>query len=315
LYLDYSREAGEWVPNEYGGREDLDAVGFLKQSNEVMYAREPGIISAAEESTSWPGVTRSPADGGLGFTFKWNMGWMHDTLGYFERDPVYRSFHHHELTFSLVYAFTENFILPLSHDEVVHGKGSLISKMPGDRWQKLANLRALYAYMWAHPGKQLLFMGGEFGQPAEWSEDRSLEWGLVHHPLHGGVLRMVGDLNTAYRAHPALYTRDTSPTGFEWIDANDAAGNVLSFLRHGADGSLLACVANFSGSPHEGYRVGLPRAGRWREVLNTDSELYGGSGVGNLGEVVAKAEPWHGRPASAILRLPPAGVLWLAPEA
>ena len=252
--------------------------------------------------------------GGLGFGFKWNMGWMHDTLDYAGRDPVHRTYHHNQLTFSLVYAWSEHYVLPLSHDEVVHGKGSLWTRMPGDEWNKAANLRALLAYMWAHPGKQLLFMGGEFGQPSEWSESRSLEWGLVHHPLHGGVLRMVGDLNTAYRAHPALYTRDTSPEGFEWIDANDAAGNVLSFVRRGEDGSVLACVANFSGAPYEGYRVGLPAAGGWREVLNTDSSRYGGSDVGNLGEIRATTDPWHGRPASAVLRLPPAGVLWLTPE-
>ena len=226
---------------------------------------------------------------------------------------MHRTYHHNQLTFSLVYAWSEHYMLPLSHDEVVHGKGSLWTRMPGDDWNKAANLRALLAYMWAHPGKQLLFMGGEFGQPSEWAEGRSLEWGLVHHPLHGGLLRMVGDLNATYRAHPALYTRDTSPEGFEWIDANDAAGNVLSFLRRGEDSSVLACIANFSGAPYEGYRVGLPAAGRWREVLNTDSARYGGSDVGNLGEIRATADPCHGRPVSAVLRLPPAGVLWLAP--
>ena len=313
LYLDYSRKAGEWLPNVHGGRENLDAVAFLQEVNATVGNRHPGVMMIAEESTSWPGVTRPTHLGGLGFGFKWNMGWMHDTLDYAGRDPVHRTYHHNQMTFSLVYAWSEHYVLPLSHDEVVHGKGSLWTRMPGDDWNKAANLRALLAYMWAHPGKQLLFMGGEFGQPSEWAEGRSLEWGLVHHPLHGGLLRMVGDLNATYRAHPALYTRDTSPEGFEWIDANDAAGNVLSFLRRGEDSSVLACIANFSGAPYEGYRVGLPAAGRWREVLNTDSARYGGSDVGNLGEIRATADPCHGRPVSAVLRLPPAGVLWLAP--
>jgi len=315
LYLDYSREPGEWLPNVHGGRENLDAVAFLQEVNATVGRRHPGVMMIAEESTAWPGVTRPTHLGGLGFGFKWNMGWMHDTLGYAGRDPIHRTYHHNELTFSLVYAWSEHYVLPLSHDEVVHGKGSLWTRMPGDDWNKAANLRALLAYMWAHPGKQLLFMGCEFGQPSEWSESRSLEWGLVHHPLHGGLQRMVGDLNATYRAHPALYSRDTSPEGFEWIDANDASGNVLSFLRKGADSSVLACIANFSGAPHEGYRLGLPSAGPWREVLNTDSARYGGSDVGNLGEVQATADAWHGRPASAVLRVPPAGVIWLTPGA
>ena len=311
LYLDYSRQSGEWSPNVHGGRENLDAVAFLQEMNATVYKRHPGVVTIAEESTAWPGVTRPTHLGGLGFGLKWNMGWMHDTLDYVSHDPVHRTYHHNEMTFSLMYAWSENFVLPLSHDEVVHGKGSLWARMPGDNWNKAANLRALLAYMWAHPGKQLLFMGGEFGQPAEWAESRSLEWYLPHHPLHGGLLRMVGDLNAIYRSHRALYSQDTSPAGFEWVDANDAAGNVLSFLRRGDDGSILACVANFAGNPHEGYRVGLPYAGRWCEVLNTDSEGYGGSGVGNLGEVAVSETPWHGRPYSALLRLPPAGVLWL----
>jgi len=314
LYLDYSRKHGEWLPNVHGGRENLDAATFLQEANATVERRHPGVMMIAEESTAWPGVTRPTHLGGLGFNFKWNMGWMHDTLDYTGRDPIHRTYHHNQMTFSLVYAWSENYVLPLSHDEVVHGKGSLWTRMPGDDWNKAANLRSLLAYMWAHPGKQLLFMGGEFGQPSEWSESRSLEWGLVHHPLHGGLLRLVGDLNDTYRAHPALFTRDTTPEGFEWIDANDAAGNVLSFVRRGKDGSLLACVANFAGKPHEGYRIGLPVAGPWHEVLNTDSEIYGGSGVGNLGQAEATREPWHGRPASALLRLPPAGVLWLAAE-
>jgi 1,4-alpha-glucan branching enzyme len=246
------------------------------------------------------------------------MGWMHDTLSYVGKDPIYRGYHHNQMTFSLMYAFSENFVLPISHDEVVHGKGSLWERMPGDPWNKAAGVRALLAYMWAHPGKQLLFMGGEFGQAREWSEERSLDWELLGNPLHGGIKAMVGDLNRAYKDHPALWTRDNTPEGFSWIDANDASGNVLSFLRHGVDAdgrpTVLACVANFSGGPREDYRVGLPFAGRWREVLNTDAEIYGGSGVGNLGVVEAEPQMWHGRPASAALRLPPSGVLWLAPE-
>jgi 1,4-alpha-glucan branching enzyme len=313
LYLDYSRKAGEWSPNEHGGRENLDAVAFLQEMNATVYKRHPGVVTIAEESTAWPGVTRPTHVGGLGFGFKWNMGWMHDTLGYAGHDPVHRGYHHNVMTFSLMYAWSENYVLPISHDEVVHGKGSLWSRMPGDDWNKAANLRCLLAYMWAHPGKQLLFMGGELGQPAEWAENRSLDWNLRHHPLHGGVLQLVGDLNATYRSHRALYSQDTSPAGFEWIDANDAWGNVLSFLRVGDDGSVLACLANFAGNPHEKYRVGLPRPGRWHELLNTDAEGYGGSGVGNLGEVLADETPWHGLPYSAVLRLPPSGALWLTP--
>jgi 1,4-alpha-glucan branching enzyme len=318
LYLDYSRPEGQWLPNVHGGRENLDAVAFLQEMNATVYRRHPGVITVAEESTAWPGVTRPTHLGGLGFGFKWNMGWMHDTLDYAGRDPIYRAYHHNQMTFSLMYAFSENFVLPLSHDEVVHGKGSLWGRMPGDAWNKSANLRALLAYMWAHPGKQLLFQGGEFGQEREWSEQRSIDWHLLDDPLHAGVKRLVGDLNRAYRATPALWTKDFTPEGFSWIDANDASGNVLSFLRHGVDAdgkpTVLACIANFSGSPKRDYRVGLPFAGRWREVLNTDAEIYGGSGVGNLGAVEAEQAVWHGRPASAVLQLPPAGVLWLVPE-
>ncbi|QFZ22909.1 1,4-alpha-glucan branching protein GlgB [Saccharothrix syringae] len=314
LYLDYSRPEGQWLPNQYGGRENLDAVRFLQELNATVYKRHPGVVMVAEESTAWPGVTRPTHLGGLGFGFKWNMGWMHDTLHYLSREPVHRSFHHHEITFSLVYAWSENFVLPLSHDEVVHGKGSLWQRMPGDDWNKAAGLRSLLAFMWAHPGKQLLFMGGEFGQRGEWSESRSLDWHLLDDPLHAGVQALIGDLNAVYRASPALYSADDRPEGFSWIDANDSGGNVLSFLRIGEDGSVLACVANFAGMPHHDYRVGLPRAGRWREVVNTDSESYGGSGVGNLGVVEAEEKPWHGRPASAVLQLPPSGVLWLVPE-
>jgi 1,4-alpha-glucan branching enzyme len=313
LYLDYSRNEGEWLPNVHGGRENLDAVRFLQELNATVYKHHPGTVMIAEESTAWPGVTRPTHLGGLGFGFKWNMGWMHDTLSYTGHDPVHRSYHHNELTFSLMYAWSENFVLPLSHDEVVHGKGSLWTRMPGDDWNKAAGLRALLAYMWAHPGKQLLFMGGEFGQVREWSEGRSLDWDLIEDPLHRGVRSLVADLNAVYRDSPALYGDDTSPEGFSWIDANDSAGNVISFARV-ADGHELVCVANFAGTPHHDYRVGLPRAGRWREVLNTDAAGYGGSGVGNYGGVAAEDVPWHGRQASAVLHLPPQGVLWLTPE-
>jgi 1,4-alpha-glucan branching enzyme len=314
LYLDYSRPAGQWLPNEYGGRENLDAVKFLQELNATVYKRHPGVQITAEESTSWPGVTRPTHLGGLGFGFKWNMGWMHDVLHYASLDPVYRSFHHNEMTFALMYAYSENFVLPLSHDEVVHGKRSLWQRMPGDDWNKAAGLRALFAFMWAHPGKQLLFMGGEFGQEREWAEQWSLDWHLLDQPLHRGVHSLVRDLNRVYVSSPALYSADTRPEGFRWIDANDSANNVLSFLRIGTDGSYLACVANFAGRPHQDYRVGLPLAGRWRELVNTDAGTYGGSGVGNFGAVTAQDRPWHGLPASAVLQLPPSGVLWLTPE-
>ncbi len=316
LYLDYSRKEGEWLPNVHGGRENLDAVRFLQELNATVYKHHPGALMVAEESTAWPGVTRPTHLGGLGFGFKWNMGWMHDTLSYVGHDPVHRSYHHNEVTFSLMYAWSENFVLPLSHDEVVHGKGSLWTRMPGDDWNKAAGLRALLAFMWAHPGKQLLFMGSEFGQVQEWSENRSLDWHLLDSPLHGGVARLVRDLNLRYREHSALYSADTSPSGFAWIDANDSANNVASFLRQDPDhpGGVVACVANFAGHPHRDYRVGLPAAGRWREVLNTDAKEYGGSGWGNMGGVDAADEAWHGQPASALLQLPPQGVIWLAPE-
>jgi 1,4-alpha-glucan branching enzyme len=311
LYLDYSREPGQWLPNRHGGRENLDAVQFLQEMNATVYRRTPGVMTIAEESTAWPGVSRPTHLGGLGFGFKWNMGWMHDTLGYSSREPVYRQYHHHQMTFSMMYAYTENFVLPISHDEVVHGKGSVLRKMPGDRWKQLANMRALLGYMWAHPGKQLLFMGQEFAQDAEWSESRSLDWWLLDLPEHRGMHTLVRDLNAVYRSTPALYTQDSNPEGFQWIDANDAASNVFSFLRVGTDGSVLACITNLSGVAHDGYRVGLPRAGRWRELLNTDAELYGGAGRGNYGSVEAIDAPWHGRPASAALTLPDLSVLWL----
>jgi 1,4-alpha-glucan branching enzyme len=313
LYLDYSRAEGQWLPNVHGGRENLDAVRFIQELNATVYKHHPGIVMIAEESTAWPGVTRPTHLGGLGFGFKWNMGWMHDTLSYTGHDPVHRSYHHNEITFSLMYAWSENFVLPLSHDEVVHGKGSLWTRMPGDDWRKAAGLRSLLAYMWAHPGKQLLFMGGEFGQVGEWSESRSLDWHLLDDPLHRGVQSLVADLNRAYRDHPALYAADGSPDGFFWIDANDSANNVASFVRVDPTRpeSAVACVANFAGTPHENYRVGLPGTGRWREILNTDASGYGGSGWGNMGGVDAEESPWHGQPASALLQLPPLGVLWL----
>jgi 1,4-alpha-glucan branching enzyme len=315
LYLDYSRPEGAWVPNEHGGNEDLDAVGFLKELNEVIHRREPGILSVAEESTAWPGVSKPTYLGGLGFGFKWNMGWMHDTLDYFQRDPVHRRFHHHQLTFSLMYAFSENFVLPLSHDEVVHGKGSLYGKMAGDRWQKLANLRSLYAYMWAHPGKKLLFMGGELAQEAEWSHERSLDWHLLENAGNAGVQALVRDLNRALRSEPALYEQDFDPAGFWWLEANDAAANVLAFARASAGGErVLVCAANLAPVPRPDYRLGLPRAGRWREVVNTDSSFYGGTETGNLGGIEAEPVGWHEQPFSAEVTLPPLGVVWLVPE-
>jgi 1,4-alpha-glucan branching enzyme len=315
LYLDYSRREGEWVPNVFGGNEDLDAVAFLKELNEVIYGREPGVVSAAEESTAWPGVSRPTYLGGLGFGFKWNMGWMHDTLDYFRREPIYRRYHHHQLTFSLMYAFSENFVLPLSHDEVVHGKGSLLAKMPGDRWQQFANVRALYAYMWAHPGKQLLFMGGELAQSAEWSHDRSLDWHLLEQPEHAGMQQLVRELNRVYRERPALWEVDHRPEGFRWLEANDASHNVLVFARFGGDSTdPVVCVCNFSPEVRERYRVGFPSGGRWAEILNTDSTYYGGSDVGNLGGVVAEAGGWHDQPFSAELTLPPLSVTWFAPD-
>jgi len=312
LYLDYSRPAGGWTPNIYGGRENLEAVGFLQELNATIHKQHAGVVTVAEESTSWPGVTRPTNVGGLGFTMKWNMGWMHDTLGYLSRDPVHRTFHHHEITFSLMYAWSENFVLPISHDEVVHGKGTLWTRMPGDDDTRAAGLRSLLAYMWAHPGKQLLFMGQEFGQVAEWSEERGLDWWQLDQPLHSGIQRLVGDLNRTYRAHPALYTLDSSPEGYSWIDANDAHNNVLSFLRFGSDGSVVACLHNFSGSTHADYRVGLPEPGTWEEILNTDATAYQGHGTGNLGAVEATEHSWHGRPASARVTLPAHGAIWLS---
>ena len=312
LYLDYSRGPGDWLPNQYGGKENLEAIDFLRELNHVTHGQHPGTVMIAEESTAWPGVTRSTDTGGLGFGFKWNMGWMHDTLSYLQHDPVHRQYHHNEVTFSMVYAYSENYVLPLSHDEVVHGKRSLLYKMPGNEWQRCANLRALLAYMWAHPGKQLLFMGNEIAQGDEWSHDAGVQWWLLRYPHHAGMRRLVADLNRLYRNTRALWSQDTVPEGFTWLDGGDASGNTLSFLRWGDDGSVLACLVNFSGRPHPERRVGLPYAGRWREILNTDAVLYGGSGVSQPGIIEASEEtPWQGQPASALVTYPPLGVSWL----
>jgi 1,4-alpha-glucan branching enzyme len=313
LYLDYSREDGQWRPNRLGGRENLEAISFLQEANATAYRRVPGIVMIAEESTAFDGVTRPTDAGGLGFGLKWNMGWMHDSLEYMAEDPVNRVHHHGKMTFSMVYAFTESFLLPISHDEVVHGKGSLLRKMPGDRWQQLANLRAYLAFQWAHPGKQLIFMGTEFGQEAEWSEEHGLDWWLSDTAPHKGVQHLVRALNGVYRQNPALYARDNDPAGFQWIDENDGAHNTLAFIRWDRQGNPLVCVANFAGMPHEDYHLALPRGGRWVEMLNTDAAEFGGSGVGNMGTVTADAGPFRGHAASAVLRLPPLGVLYLAP--
>jgi 1,4-alpha-glucan branching enzyme len=315
LYLDYSREEGEWSPNVYGGRENLEAVAFLQEMNATAYRRVPGVVTIAEESTSWPGVTRPTHLGGLGFGFKWNMGWMHDSLSYVQNDPVHRQYHHGTMTFAMVYAYSENYVLPISHDEVVHGKGSLLRKMPGDRWRQLANLRTFLAYMWAHPGKQLLFMGSEFGQESEWAENRELDWWLLDNADHRGVHTLVRDMNRIYRETPAFWSLDTEGSGFEWVDANDSSNNVFSFVRkprNAKDGPVV-CVANFAAVPHHDYRLGLPFAGPWTEVLNTDADAYSGSGVGNMGVVTATDSSQHGMPASATITVPPLATLWLRP--
>ena len=313
LYLDYSREQGQWAPNQYGGRENLDAISFLQEMNATVYKHHPGVVTVAEESTAWPGVTRPTYLHGLGFGFKWNMGWMNDTLQYVSKEPVHRQWHHHQMTFATVYAWSENYVLPISHDEVVHGKGSLVGKMPGDTWQKLANARALLAFMWAFPGKQLLFMGSELADEQEWSESRGLNWDLLHDPARAGMQRLVRDLNAAYRDNPPLWTCDTTPDGFRWISAEDSQHNTFSFVRYDRSRAPVVCVVNFAGIPHENYRIGLPQAGTWVELVNTDAVTYGGSGVGNLGAVHAQELPWHGFPASAALRVPPLGALWLRP--
>jgi 1,4-alpha-glucan branching enzyme len=312
LYLDYSRRDGDWIPNRYGGKENVEAIEFLRQFNHEVYKEFPDVQTYAEESTSWPMVSRPTHLGGLGFGIKWDMGWMHDTLLYMSKDPVHRRYHHNNLTFRMLYAFHENFVLPLSHDEVVHGKGSLIGKMPGDDWQKFANLRALFGYMFAQSAKKLLFMGGEFGQWNEWFHEASLDWHLTAHPFHSGVQRWVSDLNRLYRGEPALHKRDFDPSGFEWIDCGDSDQSVISLLRLGPEGhTRVAVVCNFTPVPRQDYRVGVPAAGWWEEVLNSDAPGYGGSGLGNLGGVHADAIPIHGRPFSLNLTLPPLGVLYL----
>ena len=313
LYLDYSRNDGEWTPNEFGGRENLDAVKFLQEMNATVYKRVPGIVTIAEESTAWPGVSRPTFAGGLGFGLKWNMGWMHDSLEYMEHDPVHRKWHHNELTFSLVYAWSENFVLPISHDEVVHGKGSLIARMPGDRWQQLANLRAYLGFMWAHPGKQLIFMGSEFAQSAEWNDKTQLDWWLLDFAEHQGVQLAVRTLNHVYRESPALYRLDESPEGFEWLEANDADANVFAWLRKDGQGDVLVAIANFAPAVRADYRVGMPFAGSWVEVLNTDASEFGGSGVQNAGRIDTEPIGWHGRPQSVTLTLPPLATIWLRP--
>ncbi|MGF1467016.1 MAG: 1,4-alpha-glucan branching protein GlgB [Sandaracinaceae bacterium] len=306
LYLDYSRPQGEWLPNAYGGRENDEAISFLRHLNEAVYESVPDIQMSAEESTAWPMVSRPTTVGGLGFGLKWDMGWMHDTLRYMERDPIHRQYHHSEITFRSLYAFTENFILPLSHDEVVHGKGSLLNKMPGDRWQKFANLRLLYGYMYSQPGKKLLFMGSEIGQWREWSHEASLDWHLLEEAPHAGIHRLLEDLNRLYRGEPALHRYDTEPEGFVWVDGSDVAQSVLSYLRVGSeDDRPILVVLNFTPVVRYEYRVGVPIPGPWEEVLNTDAGDYNGSGVGNLGQVEAEKEPYHGQPCSAMLTLPP----------
>ena len=311
LYLDYSRKEGEWVPNEFGGRDNLDALSFLKELNEVTHRECPGVLMIAEESTAWPQVSRPVYAGGLGFDFKWNMGWMHDTLKYFQTDPLFRGGNHNALTFGLLYAWSENFILPFSHDEVVHMKGALLNKMPGDQWQKFANLRALYAYMWAHPGKKLLFMGGEFGQWSEWTETRSLDWHLLETPVHKGVLELIKDLNQLYLKHAALWESDTDASGFSWIEVDNAAANVIAFRRIApSDGKEVICVCNFSPVVRDNHRIGLPRKGTYKQIMNTDAEKYCGGGFGVVKSIKAEKTPWQGFDYSAAITLPPLGTMW-----
>jgi 1,4-alpha-glucan branching enzyme len=311
LYLDYARREGEWIPNAEGGRENLDAVAFLRMLNEQAYERNPGVMTLAEESTSWPAVSRPTYAGGLGFSFKWDMGWMHDTLNYFSKDPVHRRWEHRDLTFGMIYAWNENFVLPLSHDEVVHGKRSMLSKMPGDRWQQFANLRALYGYMWARPGKKLLFMGSEFGQWKEWNYDESLDWDVLQGSEHRGLQALVSELNRFYRAQPALWEADHDHAGFQWIAADNADDNMIAFMRIApTSGQRLVCVSHFSPVVRREYRIGVPRSGYYREILNTDAEIWGGSNVGNGGGVSAEPTPYNGLPYSISITLPPLGVLW-----
>jgi 1,4-alpha-glucan branching enzyme len=313
LYLDYSRKQGEWIPNMYGGRENLEAIDLLKRFNELVH-QVPGAITIAEESTSWPGVSRPTYLDGLGFTMKWNMGWMHDMLEYFTTDPLYRKYHQKNITFSMLYAFSENFLLPISHDEVVYGKRSLVSKMPGDEWRRFANARTFLAYMYGHPGKKLLFMGSEFGQTSEWNHDKQLEWWLLQFPVHYKLQGMVAELNALYRREPALYEVDDDHRGFEWIDFRDVEQSVIVFARYAKNREdFLVFCCNFTPQPRAMYRVGLPHAGRYQEVFNTDAEMFGGSNMGNGGHVNAVDEPSHGRPASARVMLPPLGIVVLKP--
>ena len=315
IYLDYSRKPGEWVPNRNGGNENLEALEFLREANTLVYERHPGAQTIAEESTAWPQVSRPVDMGGLGFGYKWNMGWMHDTLSYMQLDPIHRRHHQSQLTFGLVYAFSENFVLPISHDEVVHGKGSMLGKMPGDRWQKFANLRAYYAFMWTHPGKKLLFMGQEFAQEREWNHDQSLDWHLLDDPMHAGVRALIRDLNRLYREEPALHRLDCDPAGFEWIDTSDAEASVLVYMRKGGDGTRpVVIICNMTPVVRSDYQIGVPSGGRWRELLNSDAETYGGSNAGNFGHLNALDQGCHGRPASLRLTLPPLATLVLAPE-
>ena len=313
LYLDYSRKPGEWMPNQYGGRENLEAMDFLRRFNEEVYKNHPDVQTIAEESTAWPMVSKPTYIGGLGFGLKWDMGWMHDTLEYMKNDPVFRKYHHNELTFRNIYAFTENFMLPLSHDEVVHGKGSLIGIMPGDDWQKFANLRLLYSYMYSQPGKKLLFMGGEFGQRAEWDHEHSLEWHVLRHPEHAGVQKVMSDLNRLYRQEPALHESDTDPAGFEWVNGGDWEQSVLSYLRKSSDGEQILVLCNFTPVVRHNYRVGVPVGGYWREILNSDATYYGGSGQGNFGGVEATRVRYQGRAWSLVLTLPPLAAIFLKP--
>ena len=316
LYRDYSRKEGEWVPNRYGGRENLESIAFLQDLSRAVRETSPGAVLIAEESTSFPNVTRPADEGGLGFDYKWNMGWMHDTLHYIEEQPVYRRWHHGEISFGLVYAFSERFVLPISHDEVVYGKGSMIGKMPGDDWQKFANLRAYYGFMWCHPGKKLLFMGSEIAQRREWNHDTGLDWQLLDDDRHRGVQLLLRDLNALYRSEPALHVRDADPEGFRWVALHDDANSVFAWLRHGRDGQRpLLVVCNFTPVPRYGYRLGVPQPGVWRELLNTDAALYGGSNLGNNGAAHAEAEPSHDQPARITLTLPPLATLVLGPDA
>jgi 1,4-alpha-glucan branching enzyme len=315
LYLDYARNDGEWIPNKWGGRENLEAIDFLQDLNRAVYREQPDAFTVAEESTAWPKVSRPTEMGGLGFGMKWNMGWMHDALAYMKEDPINRRYHHHRLTFSLVYAFSENFVLPLSHDEVVYGKGSLVNKMPGDEWQQFANLRALFAFMWAHPGKKLLFMGGEFAQRREWTHEGELEWWVAELPGHHGVQQLVRELNRVYRGEPALHQRDFSPEGFEWIEADDHAQSVYAFLRKDADGRPLLVVCNLTPVPRQNYVLGVPQGGTWHEILNSDARAFGGAGWGNLGTVDAAPVGSHGRKHSLSLTLPPLSTLFLKASA